>query len=114
MSGLRDAHEYLTWNGGELNALGELGIAEHALLTAQNMKSYLDSGYTMCFGAASANDRLDVVIRDMINASDIPGPRYLANDMEIAKRDGDLVPGITAYGLFFTLRICLADFIIQP
>lgn len=66
-----------------------------------------------CFGAASANDRLDVVIRDMINASDIPGPRYLANDMEIAKRDGDLVPGITAYGLFFTLRICLADFIIQ-
>lgn len=48
MSGLRDAHEYLTWNGGELNALGELGIAEHALLTAQNMKSYLDSGYTMC------------------------------------------------------------------
>lgn len=47
MSGLRDAHEYLTWNGGELNALGELGIAEHALLTAQNMKSYLDSGYTI-------------------------------------------------------------------
>jgi septum formation topological specificity factor MinE len=50
-----------------------------------------------CFGAASAKDRLDVVIRDAINANDIPGPRYLANGKEIARRDGDLVPGITAY-----------------
>ncbi|KAF7869634.1 hypothetical protein EAF04_004418 [Stromatinia cepivora] len=97
MSGLGDAHTHLTWNGGDLNALGEMGMAEHTLLTAKSAKSYLDSGYTMCFGAASAKDRLDVVIRDMINAGDIPGPRYLANGMEIAKRDGDLVPEITAY-----------------
>jgi len=39
-----------------------------------------------CFGAASAKDRLDVVIRDAINAGDIPGPRYLANAKEIARR----------------------------
>lgn len=50
-----------------------------------------------CFGAASAKERLDVVIRDAINAGDIPGPRYLANGQEIARRDGDLVAGITAY-----------------
>jgi septum formation topological specificity factor MinE len=50
-----------------------------------------------CFGAASAKDRLDVVIRDALNAGDIPGPRYLANGKEMARRDGDLVPGITAY-----------------
>lgn len=50
-----------------------------------------------CFGAASAKDRLDVVIRDAINAGDIPGPRYLANAKEIAKPDGQLVDGITAY-----------------
>lgn len=37
------------------------------------------------------------MIRDAINAGDIPGPRYLANGKEIARRDGDLVPGITAY-----------------
>jgi hypothetical protein len=37
------------------------------------------------------------VIRDAINAGDIPGPRYLANGKEIARRDGDLVPGITAH-----------------
>ncbi|KAI1640575.1 hypothetical protein F4809DRAFT_396579 [Biscogniauxia mediterranea] len=97
MSGLGDAHTHFTWNGGDLNALGTLGVEEHTLLTARSAKTYLDSGYTMCFGAASAKDRLDVVIRDAINEGDIPGPRYLANAKEIARRDGDLVPGITAY-----------------
>lgn len=35
--------------------------------------------------------------RNAINAGDIPGPRYLANAKEICRRDGDLVPGISAY-----------------
>ncbi|PQE05251.1 hypothetical protein CJF31_00008777 [Rutstroemia sp. NJR-2017a BVV2] len=97
MSGLGDAHTHLSWNGGDLDALGGLGVEEHTLLTARSAKCYLDSGYTMCYGAASAKDRLDVVIRDAINAGDLPGPRYLANGMEMARRDGDIIPGITAY-----------------
>ena len=51
----------------------------------------------MCFGAASAKERLDIVIRDAINAGDIPGPRYYANGKEMARRDGELVAGITAF-----------------
>lgn len=97
MSGLCDAHAHLTWNGGNLTALGELGVEEHTLLTMRSAQCFLDSGYTMCWGAASAKPRLDIVIRDAINAGDIYGPRYLANGQEIAKTDGDLVPGITAY-----------------
>ena len=50
-----------------------------------------------CFGAASAKERLDVVVRDWINAGNIPGPRYLANGKEMAVRDGELVVGITAF-----------------
>lgn len=50
-----------------------------------------------CFGAASAKERLDVVIRDAINAGDLPGPRYLANGKEMARRDGELEPAITAF-----------------
>ncbi|KAH8882149.1 hypothetical protein GQ53DRAFT_787614 [Thozetella sp. PMI_491] len=97
MSGLGDGHTHFTWNGGDLTRLGELDVEEHVLLTAKSAKCFLDSGYTMCFGAASAKDRLDAVIRDSINAGDIPGPRYLANAKEIAKPEGELVPGITAY-----------------
>ncbi|KAG0638209.1 hypothetical protein HOY80DRAFT_923177 [Tuber brumale] len=97
MSGLCDAHTHLTWNGGDLRALGELGVEEHTLLTVRSAQCFLDSGYTMCWGAASAKPRLDVVIRDAINAGHIPGPRCLANGQELAKVDGELVPGITAY-----------------
>jgi len=51
----------------------------------------------LSFVSASAKERLDVVIRDTINAGDIPGPRYLANGKEMARRDGEFVAGITAY-----------------
>lgn len=37
------------------------------------------------------------MVRDAINAGDVPGPRYLANAKEIAKPGGDLTPGITAF-----------------
>ncbi|KPI42234.1 uncharacterized protein AB675_9486 [Cyphellophora attinorum] len=95
--GLGDAHTHLSWNGGDLDRLGELGVEEHTLLTARSAACYIDSGYTMCFGAAAAKERLDIVIRDAINAGDIPGPRYLANGKEMARRDGELVAGITAF-----------------
>lgn len=47
MTGLGDAHTHLTWNGGDLNRLGDLGIEEHVLLTARSAQCYIDSGYTM-------------------------------------------------------------------
>jgi hypothetical protein len=37
------------------------------------------------------------VIRDAINRGDIPGPRYLANGKEMARRNGELEAGITAF-----------------
>lgn len=97
MSGLGDAHTHLTWNNNALDLLGNVGVEEHVLITAKSALTYLDSGYTMCYGAASAKDRLDCVIRDAINKGDIPGPRYLANGREIARRDGELAAGITAF-----------------
>ncbi|KIW87099.1 uncharacterized protein Z519_12210 [Cladophialophora bantiana CBS 173.52] len=83
MSGLGDAHTHLSWNSGDIPALAGLGVEEHTLLTARSAQTYIDSGYTMCLGAASAQERLDVVIRDAINAGKLPGPRYLANCKEI-------------------------------
>ncbi|KAF2192120.1 hypothetical protein K469DRAFT_730793 [Zopfia rhizophila CBS 207.26] len=97
MSGLGDAHTHVTWDEGDLGKLGELGLEEHTLLTARSAKTYLDSGYTIYFGAASAKERLDCVIRGAINNGDTPGPRYLANGKEMTVPDGELVPGITAF-----------------
>ncbi|MCU4182770.1 amidohydrolase family protein [Acidiferrimicrobium sp. IK] len=98
MPGLCDAHAHFTWNNGaSLDALADMGVEEHTLLAARSAKTYLDCGYTSCVGAASAKQRIDVVIRDAINAGDIPGPRYLANAKEIASTGGALVPGITNF-----------------
>jgi len=98
MPGLCDAHTHFSWNNGtSLDALAEMGVEEHTLLCARSAKTYLDSGYTMCVGAASAKQRLDVVIRDAINAGELPGPRYLANGKEIASTGGALVPGISNF-----------------
>jgi len=98
MSGLCDAHTHFSWvNSADLPGLGSMGVEEHTLLCARSAQTYLDSGYTMCVGAAAAKARLDVVIRDAINAGQIPGPRYLANCQEIAVTGGALVEGITAF-----------------
>lgn len=55
-----------------------------------------------------------MVVRDAINAGDIPGPRYLANAREIAKPEGELVAGITRFadgpqGKFSTLLKNITD-----
>lgn len=96
MSGLCDAHTHFTWNNSaDLDGLGTMPVEEHLLFAIESARTYIDSGYTMCLGAASAKERLDVVCRDAINAGRIPGPRYLANGPEIAVTGGALVKGIT-------------------
>jgi hypothetical protein len=47
MSGMGDGHTHFTWNGGDLDRLGELGVEEHTLLTMRSAQCFLDSGYTM-------------------------------------------------------------------
>lgn len=98
MSGLCDAHTHFSWiNSADLDGLGTMPVEEHLIAAMESAKTYIDHGYTMCLGAASAKDRLDVVCRDAINAGRIPGPRYLANGPEIAVTGGALVHSITKF-----------------
>ncbi|KWU41908.1 hypothetical protein RHOSPDRAFT_30304 [Rhodotorula sp. JG-1b] len=98
MSGMCDAHTHFSWtNSGSLDGLATMPAEEHTLFAARSARTFLDCGYTMCHGAASAKQRLDRVIRDSINSGEIPGPRSTANGQEIAPRDGALIPGITRF-----------------
>ncbi|KAI1608072.1 hypothetical protein EDD36DRAFT_412363 [Exophiala viscosa] len=98
MSGLVDAHTHLSWNNSPtLDGLTSLPLEEHVLHTAHSAKTYLDCGYTMCFGAASAQKRLDVVIKNAIKSGMIPGPRTLSNCQEISTTGGAIVPSITRF-----------------
>jgi len=98
MAGMCDAHTHFTWtNSASLDGLADMGVEEHTLFAMRSARTFLDCGYTSCVGAASAKQRLDVVIRNSIQAGDIPGPRYLANGKEMAPNDGALIPGITQF-----------------
>ena len=89
MPGLCDAHTHFSWsNAASLEGLMMLPPEEHTLLSARTAATMIDMGYTSCVGAASAKERLDVVIRNAINNGEIPGPRYLANGPEIATLGG--------------------------
>jgi len=89
MPGLIDAHLHLSWNNAPgINPIQMMPIEEHMLNTIEMAKLLLDSGFTAGRGAAAAKPRLDVVVRDAINAGRFPGPRYTAAGPEITTVGG--------------------------
>ena len=89
MPGLVEAHSHLTFlDTADLESLGFVPPEEHTLRTAKNARKLLEQGFTACNSAASAKARLDVVIRNAIDAGDIPGPRTRAASPELATTAG--------------------------
>jgi imidazolonepropionase-like amidohydrolase len=89
MPGLVEAHTHFSWNDQpSLSAIQRMPTEEHILWCAHVARRYLDMGFTSCIGAATAKPRLDVVIRNAIEAGQIPGPRYLAASQEITVPGG--------------------------
>jgi len=89
MPGLVEAHGHVSFlDTANAEALGFIPPEEHTLRTAANAKKFLDHGFTSCNSAASAKARLDVVIRNAIDAGEIPGPRMRAASPELATTAG--------------------------
>ena len=61
---------------------------EHTLLTARVAKVLLDHGFTSAYGASAAKLRLDVAVRNEIDAGRLPGPRVRAGSLEITVTGG--------------------------
>ena len=89
MPGLVEPHGHITFTDvAALKELGEIPPEEHVLKTMHNARLLLDSGFTSVYSAASAKPRIEVVIRDEINAGRIPGPRLRAASPEITSTGG--------------------------
>jgi imidazolonepropionase-like amidohydrolase len=89
MPGLVEPHGHLSYPDAPSNAaFTRLPPEEHVLVTMRNARTALECGYTSVLSGASAKPRLDIVIRNEINAGRIPGPRYLANGPEITVTGG--------------------------
>jgi imidazolonepropionase-like amidohydrolase len=89
MPGLVEGHGHLSFDN--VTATEDL-IApppeEHTLLTARVAKVLLDHGFTSVYGASAAKLRLDVAVRNEINAGRLPGPRIRAGSLEITVTGG--------------------------
>ncbi len=89
MPGLVEGHAHITFiNSARPTDLGDTPPEEHTLIAARNARLLLDSGFTSAYSAASAKLRLDVVIRNAIEAGDLPGPRLRACGPEITVTGG--------------------------
>lgn len=89
MPGMIESHSHMTFlDTADLESLGFVPPEEHILRTVKNAKKMLDQGFTACNSAAAAKARLDVVLRNAINAGDVPGPRTLAASPELATTAG--------------------------
>ena len=79
MPGLIESHSHLSIDDvDDLAKIGMIPPEENTLLAMRIAGDYLNYGITSCISAAAAKPRLDVVIRNAINAGEIPGPRLLA------------------------------------
>src|SRR3954471_11068214 len=89
MPGMVNTHAHLNYKHGTTVAeLTGMPLEEHVLFTMHNARLALDMGFTALIGAASAKPRLDIVIRNEINAGKIPGPRMLAGSPELTVTGG--------------------------
>ena len=89
MPGMTEAHTHFSWNDQpSLSAIQFMPPEEHILWCVRVARRYLEMGWTSAIGAAAAKPRLDVVMRNAIQAGDFPGPRYLAGSQEITVDGG--------------------------
>lgn len=76
MPGMTEGHAHLSFDGVTCTEnLITPPPEEHTLLTARVAKTLLDHGFTSAYGASAAKLRLDVAVRNEIDAGHLPGPR---------------------------------------
>jgi imidazolonepropionase-like amidohydrolase len=89
MPGLVEGHAHLSFEAvTSTEDLISPPPEEHTLLTARVAKVLLDHGFTSAYGASAAKLRLDVAVRNEINAGRLPGPRIRAGSLEITVTGG--------------------------
>lgn len=84
MPGMVEAHAHLTWpsNVDRVLRTMKLPLEEHMLVSAHNARLTLDHGFTSAYSAGSLGERIEVALRDMIDAGFLPGPRLKASALE--------------------------------
>jgi imidazolonepropionase-like amidohydrolase len=82
--GLVEGHAHLPFaHKANIADTGDIPPEDHTLLTLLHARIVLEAGFTSCLSGGSAKPRLDVAVRDFINAGHAAGPRLLAASPEL-------------------------------
>lgn len=101
MPGLVEAHAHLSWPSSveRFEPRFVLPPEEMVLATARNARILLDHGFTSAYSAGALGERIEVVLRDDINAGWMPGPRLKASTIERSPPvEGEADPGYVSHG----------------
>ena len=90
MPGLVNSHSHIGYSeeGTSLYSLGDTPPEENTLITMRHAQILYDHGFTALVCAATGKTRMDIVIRNEINAGRIEGPRVLAASPELTVTGG--------------------------
>jgi imidazolonepropionase-like amidohydrolase len=89
MPGMVEGHAHISFgNAVSTEDLIRPSPEEHALITARMAGVLLRAGFTSCYGASAAKLKLDVAVRNAVEAGHIPGPRIRAGSLEITVTGG--------------------------
>ena len=84
MPGLVEGHAHISFTGASnLMELALMPVEENLIAAICNAALLLDHGFTSLVSAAASKPRLDVAVRNAIEAGQIVGPRMLAASQEI-------------------------------
>jgi imidazolonepropionase-like amidohydrolase len=84
MPGMVEGHAHLTWPSSIERVVDAmvLPIEDHMLTAAVNARITLDAGFTSAYSAGSLGERMEIALRDQIDAGRLPGPRLRASALE--------------------------------
>ena len=89
MPGMTEGHGHISYtNFSTLNDVADLPPEDHALMSAENATLLLDCGFTSVFSAGSLRARMDIAVRDAIDAGRMNGPRIRASSPAFVSSGG--------------------------
>lgn len=92
MPGMTETHAHLSFADTSPFAIGETPVEEATITAVRNARLMLTSGFTSAISFGSTY-KIDVALRDAINAGQMPGPRLLAAGRDLGATASNIDSG---------------------
>ena len=92
MPGMTETHAHLSFADASPFAIGETPVEQATIAAVRNARLMLTSGFTSAISFGSTY-RIDVALRDAINAGQLPGPRLLAAGRDLGATASNIDSG---------------------